>query len=153
MKHFGVSAKLTLNKRGYYPKGGGEVKVDISPARSLESFSLLKRGQLLRIRGIAHVAKLPGHLGKSMVEGAKKRLAIGGVSNTVPVEIEYKNDNSIGAGSGIVLWAELEGGGIIGGSAVGKKGFDAVRVGEEAAGEVLRGLDGGGCIDEVGIST
>ncbi|THV08050.1 RNA 3'-terminal phosphate cyclase [Dendrothele bispora CBS 962.96] len=150
-KHFGVSAELEIYRRGYYPKGGGEIRVNVTPVKSLQSFSLLERGQVVRVRGIAHLAKLPGHLGQSMVEGAKKRLATGGIADTIPIEIEYKreeNDNAVGAGSGIVLWAELDSGGIIGGSAVGRKGLDATQVGEEAAKEVLKGLEAGGCTDE-----
>ncbi|KAJ2916055.1 hypothetical protein MD484_g4392, partial [Candolleomyces efflorescens] len=54
----------------------------------------------------------------------------------------------VAGGSGIVLWAELEGGGYIGGSAVGRKGVNPEAVGKEAANELIKGLDNGGCVDE-----
>ncbi|KAJ4488318.1 RNA 3'-terminal phosphate cyclase [Lentinula aciculospora] len=104
--------------------------------------------------GIAHFAKLPGHIGSRIVAGATKVLSarLAGISNgTIPVDIQNRresNDNTVGAGSGVVLWAELEGGGIIGGSAVGNKAIDASLLGEEAAQDLLRGLDAGGCVDE-----
>lgn len=90
-----------------------------------------------------------------MVEGATQSLSekLPGVSDgTIEVLIESRrerNDNTVGAGSGIVLWAELDGGGIIGGSAVGNKKIDASALGKKAAQDLLRGLNAGGCVDEV----
>jgi len=37
----------------------------------------------------------------------------------------------------------------VGGSAVGRKGVDPTITGEEAARELIKGLDNGGCVDEV----
>ncbi|KAF8919535.1 RNA 3'-terminal phosphate cyclase domain-containing protein [Mucidula mucida] len=151
--HFGVSVNLDIKKRGYFPKGGGEVFVQVSPTSgTLNAIRLMDRGKVKAIRGIAHLAGLPGHIGPSMVEGAKEYLvAESSELKDVPIEIESKrerNDNTFGAGSGIVLWAELEGGGIIGGSALGKKGLEASAVGRAAAEELLRGLNADGCVDE-----
>ncbi|KAK0197479.1 RNA 3'-terminal phosphate cyclase domain-containing protein [Armillaria mellea] len=151
-KHFGIDAALEIKRRGYYPKGGGEVHVQVSPvADKIRAFTLVERGGVKAIRGIAHLAGLPGHIGKGMVEGAKRSLAGNSDLHDVPVEIESKrerNDNTVGAGSGIVLWAELEGGGIIGGDALGRKGLDAQAVGRLAAESLIRGLSAGGCVDE-----
>ncbi|KAJ7090182.1 RNA 3'-terminal phosphate cyclase domain-containing protein [Mycena belliarum] len=157
-RHFGLNFTLDVRKRGYFPKGGGEVHVTVFPGADgakLKSASVMERGAVTRIGGTAHIAGLPAHLGRTMAGSAAKRLAECGfgpdASVPVPVEIESKrekNENTVGAGSGIVLWAELEGGGIIGGSAVGRKGADATTVGEEAANELIKGLEAGGCVDE-----
>lgn len=51
-KHFGIMAELKLKRRGYFPKGGGEVLVNVTPsAQSLQNFSLLERGEVCRIKG------------------------------------------------------------------------------------------------------
>ncbi|KAJ3741977.1 RNA 3'-terminal phosphate cyclase domain-containing protein [Lentinula detonsa] len=154
-RFFGIRTELQVNRRGYYPKGGGEVLFSVTPlSQCLKSFGLLERGNVRCIKGIAHFAKLPGHIGPSMVDGAKKLLSVRlaeDSSSSIPIEIQSRrerNDNTVGAGSGVVLWAELEGGGIIGGSAVGTKGIDASLLGEKAAQDLLRGLDAGGCVDE-----
>ncbi|KAJ4501743.1 RNA 3'-terminal phosphate cyclase domain-containing protein [Lentinula lateritia] len=152
-RHFGITADLQVKRRGYFPKGGGEVVVSVTPlAQRLKSFSLLERGNVRCIKGIAHFAKLPGHIGPSIVEGATKVLSTGlAEMSNIPIEIQSqreRNENTVGAGSGVVLWAELEGGGIIGGSAVGNKGTDASLLGEKAAQDLLRGLNAGGCVDE-----
>lgn len=52
-RHFGIMAELRLNRRGYFPKGGGEVVVTVNPStQSLQSFSLLDRGEVRCIKGI-----------------------------------------------------------------------------------------------------
>ncbi|KAJ6547184.1 RNA 3'-terminal phosphate cyclase domain-containing protein [Mycena capillaripes] len=157
-RHFGLKVDVDVRRRGYFPKGGGEVHVTVSPGvdgAKLTAASVLERGAVTRIGGIAHLAGLPAHLGKTMADSAIARLAESGfgpdAAVPVPVEIESrreKNENTIGGGSGIVLWAELAGGGIIGGSAVGNKNKTAVAVGEEAANELIKGLEAGGCVDE-----
>ncbi|KAE9407102.1 RNA 3'-terminal phosphate cyclase [Gymnopus androsaceus JB14] len=154
-RHLGITAELQVKRRGYFPKGGGEVLVTVTPlAQSLRSFSLLDRGEIRCIKGIAHFAGLPGHFGPSMVEGATTYLSenlVGVSDGTIPVEIESRrerNDNTVGAGSGVVLWAEVDGGGIIGGSAVGNKKIDPSVLGKNAAQDLLRGLNAGGCVDE-----
>ncbi|KAF7338594.1 RNA 3'-terminal phosphate cyclase [Mycena venus] len=157
-RHFGLKVDVDVRRRGYFPRGGGEVHVTVFPGvdgAKLTAASVLERGAVTRIGGIAHVAGLPAHLGKAMADSAIARLAAAGFAPDAPVPVSVeiastreKNENTIGAGSGIVLWAELAGGGMIGGSAVGSKQKDAVTVGEEAANELIKGLEAGGCVDE-----
>lgn len=151
-RQFGLNAELEIKKRGYFPKGGGEIVLTVTATdQFLNSFTLLERGAVKKIAGIAHLAGLPSTLGKEMVEGASRRLHSITTESGCVVDIRSKreqNRNTVGAGSGIVLWAELEGGGIISGSAVGRKGADAIRVGEDAAEELIQGLKAGGCVDE-----
>lgn len=166
-RHFGLKNNISLeiNKRGYFPRGGGKVTSKITPLagpdQTLSSISLLERGNVRFIAGIAHYAGLPRAIGEGMVAGAEQRLARAGYGQQASASDQSKNVNvsiadrrepnglTTGAGSGIVLWAELEGGGIIGGSAVGTKGRSPEAVGEEAAAELLKGLEEGGCVDEV----
>ena len=125
---------------------------------------------MLSIRGIAHYADLPASIGTGMVQGALERLksaciiptdvtnpGTGADVNTLqdlPVEavqIECRREarsSTTGAGSGIVLWAELEGGALIGGSAVGRKGLDPASVGAQAVEELIASLESQGCVDE-----
>ncbi|KAF8163086.1 RNA 3'-terminal phosphate cyclase domain-containing protein [Crassisporium funariophilum] len=172
-KHCGVGeTSLHIAKRGYFPKGGGKVTLSVVPLsgdQKLRSFSLMERGKVLRVGGIAHYAGLPNVVGTGMVNGAKERLAMAGFvqgdnsrdsgatsqqlleHRDVPVLITSRREPrelTTGAGSGIVLWAELEGGGVIGGSAVGTKGLDPEKVGEQAVDELIKGLNEGGCVDE-----
>jgi RNA 3'-terminal phosphate cyclase (ATP) len=180
-RHFGVeNVNMNINKRGYFPRGGGEVSLSIVPFanQKLRPCRLMERGKVKWIAGVAHYAGLPTTVGKGMVAGATRCLAAAGFrqgnrmnqsnldipdtqhgstkeqreSNEIPVSISCMrepNNLTKGAGSGIVLWAELEGGGFIGGSAVGTKSVAPEKVGEEAATELIKGLEDGGCVDEV----
>lgn len=42
--------------RGYYPKGGGEVHLKISPIKNLTSIEMLHQGNIESISGWAYVA-------------------------------------------------------------------------------------------------
>ncbi|KAL1730111.1 RNA 3'-terminal phosphate cyclase domain-containing protein [Schizophyllum commune] len=149
---FGLDADLTIQRRGYYPKGGGRLEIVVRPvAGPLRPMTLLERGKVQRVRGIAHVAGVPRSLAEQMAQGARNVLQTHPELAGIDIDIECtreRKDNTAGAGSGIVLWAKLEGGGILGGSAVGKKGVSAASKGEEAAKELLKALDNGGCVDE-----
>lgn len=164
-KHFGLTedaVKIEVRKRGYFPKGGGEVVTTVKPLAQgdkLKSLKLVERGKVKRICGIAHYSRLPTAIGQDMIAGAMKVLVKAGYGRAsqegtleeVKVEIvdcREPNNVAVAAGSGIVLWAELECGGIIGGSAVGKKGIAAKDVGAEAAEMLVKGLENGGCVDE-----
>ncbi|KAL1683481.1 RNA 3'-terminal phosphate cyclase domain-containing protein [Schizophyllum commune] len=154
-KFFGLDADLTIQRRGYYPKGGGRLEATIRPvAGPLKPVRLLEHGKVQRVRGIAHVAGVPRSLAEQMARGAREVLQTHPELESVDIAIECtreRNDNTAGAGSGIVLWAELDGGGTLGGSAVGKKGASAASKGEEAARELLKAMNNGGCVDETAI--
>lgn len=47
---------LTMNRRGYFPKGGGEVIVDIKPKNSLSAVNLKNPGDPVSIFGWSYVA-------------------------------------------------------------------------------------------------
>lgn len=178
------SVELEIKKRGYYPKGGGEVNVRVqplAPGQKLRAVNLLERGRLVAIRGLAHYAGLPKVVGNGMYEGALKciqgkmeawapgtRLQItrdggdgkggtsasGGIGSDTQVEVDIevtreRNELTKGAGSGIVVWAEFENGVVMGGSAVGKKGLEPVEVGRSAVEELFKGIEAGGCVEEV----
>ncbi|KAF8803623.1 RTC domain-containing 1 [Phlegmacium glaucopus] len=172
-RHFGLDGvSLHIAKRGYFPKGGGKVSLNITPlcgTQKLQGFSLMDRGKVKRIAGITHFAGLPNVVAEGIIRGTRRKLAAAGYiggdesisaactsdllkeNRDVPIQIIRTREPpqlTTGAGSGIVLWAELEGGGIIGGSAVGSKGVDPEITGEQAADELVRGLNEGGCIDE-----
>lgn len=48
--------RAALFCRGYYPKGGGEVIVRVSPVKQLAPVTLTERGSVTRISGRAFVA-------------------------------------------------------------------------------------------------
>ena len=150
---FGIPSELDLRveKRGYFPRGGGKVCCSIPPITGpLPALTLTARGDVSVIRGEARVGGLPAHLAQKMVEGAKAELVRAGYGS-VPFEIaaiREKNEAAVASGGGILLWAETSTGCRIGGSALSEKKKESEDVGEEAAKELAANLQHGGCVDE-----
>ena len=152
-KYFGLAPTLEIVKRGYYPKGGGEVRVSIPSVHGpLPAVTLTARGQVIAVRGRAYVAGLPRGLADAMCAAATAVLADAGLGvaegQVAIASVRERPADAVGSGSGIVLWAETEDECVFGGSALGRKGVDPARVGREAAGELVRNLAHGGCVDE-----
>ncbi|KAI0822626.1 RNA 3'-terminal phosphate cyclase [Trametes gibbosa] len=150
-RHLGLQPILDIVKRGYYPKGGGEVHISIPPIRgALPAVTLTERGSVKAVRGRSYVAGLPKSLAESMRTAAAKALVESGLDGGV-IHIDAvreKPSDAFGSGSGIVLWAECEDGCVLAGSALGRKGVDASGVGRDAATELIANLAHGGCVDE-----
>ncbi|KAI0807299.1 RNA 3'-terminal phosphate cyclase [Fomes fomentarius] len=149
--HFGLAPQLQIVKRGYYPKGGGEVHLSIPPVTApIPPLTLTARGKVKFVHGRSYVAGLPKNLADSMRAAAVTVLEEFGIDKKhIKIEsVREKPADAIASGSGVVLWAETEDGCIIGGSAIGRKGTDPPSVGRTAARELTTNLAHGGCVDE-----
>ena len=142
---------MNVRKHGYYPKGGGEIEIEIhSVTKPIPAIELLDRGDLVRVEGKAFAAGLPKAVAVGMRDAASSFLQRKGIDPSI-ISIEAVRESpadAVGAGSGIVLWATTTNGCVLGGSSLGKKGIDTKDVGTEAAEELWRGLEKGGCVDE-----
>ncbi|CDO69035.1 hypothetical protein BN946_scf184834.g42 [Trametes cinnabarina] len=149
--HFGLRPTLNVIKRGYYPKGGGEVHVSIPHVRGpLPAVTLTARGPVKAVFGRSYVAGLPKGLAESMRSAAKELLVESGLdSDIIKIDaLRERPSDAVGSGSGIVLWAEMEDGCLMAGSALGRKGTESSKVGRDAARELTANLAHGGCVDE-----
>jgi RNA 3'-terminal phosphate cyclase (ATP) len=130
----GVTAKIEVLQRGYYPRGGGEVTVAVEPTPLLHPMTLDTPGDLLDTRVLAHVANLPVHIVQRMAKSALTELS---PVATPTVELEaLGRDRAIGPGGAIVSIAQLEHT-RLGASAVAERGVPAERLGA-ASGRLLR---------------
>ena len=156
-RHYNIHPKLKILKRGYYPRGGGLITFSVPPlppGATLPSITVTERGGITRIYGRSYVAgTLPFRLATGMSNAAKTRLTSQLGLNPKMISIETIKDDAKdvgnnGSGSGIVLWAETGTGCELGGSGLGSKGTDAAAVGIDAADELIKAIEGGGCVDE-----
>ncbi len=136
----GFSAEVEILARGYYPKGGGKVKVKVKPVKKLKGMALLQRGKFLGVRGIAHASNLPRHVIEREAKAASELLA----EYNPEIALEERRDFS--TGTGIALWAMYENT-RLGASALGERGKPAEQVGEEAARALLVEIESGACVD------
>jgi len=157
LAEIGPQVEARLVRRGFYPKGGGEVRVEVRPAGTTQSFSWLNRGPLLGIRGRSYSQSLPAHIAERMRDAAVNVLREEGHRPGVEIEVVERGcgtqtgrrlrEACVGGvheprpqpseGCGIFLWAECEGGRRFAGSALGRRGKRAEEVGREAAHALL----------------
>jgi len=133
----GVNAEIKILRRGFYPKGGGLVEVQVKPVDFLSPIKLEEFTEIKEIRGISYCSNLPSHVAVRQAESAKHVLRKAGYEN-VEIEIDTKTP-SPGRGSGIVLWAITDTG-IVGGDSIGERGKRAEIVGQEAAERLIKAL-------------
>ncbi len=149
-----VSVKVL--KRGYFPKGGGEVVVNVKPLVS--SFSAARplvldsKGKLLFVRGVSHASLSLSDKRVAERQASAARITLGGLG--VPVIIDSSYSRSDSPGSGVVLWAVFDSGDdlfprIVGADALGERSLRAEVVGERAAKRLLEVVSSGAVVDEL----
>jgi RNA 3'-terminal phosphate cyclase (ATP)/RNA 3'-terminal phosphate cyclase (GTP) len=140
----GGRVSLHVVRRGYFPRGGGEVRVEVEPGARLRPLVLETQGALSEVRGIAHVSNLPAHITARMVRAAQEALP------PVPApHIEQQLlawPQAIGQGGAIVLWAHC-GNGVLGSAATAQRGVPAERLGEEAGCALRAEIESGATLD------
>ncbi|MCD4840575.1 MAG: RNA 3'-terminal phosphate cyclase [Methanosarcinales archaeon] len=149
----GLKCNIRLQRRGYYPRGGGRVTAIIHPS-ALRAVELDKEKETdtkkedekekekekepFTVSGISHSSNLPPHVMQRQADAATAALEKAGYSSS----IDTWAANSPSTGSGITLWY-----GYTGGSALGKQGLPAEKVGKAAAGEIITELDSWAVVD------
>lgn len=63
LRRMGARVSIEMIRAGFYPAGGGEVRVRVAPAAPLARLDLIERGRLLRVYGRALLGNLPEHIG------------------------------------------------------------------------------------------
>jgi len=123
----GVTARLRVDRWGFYPRGGGRVVVEVNGDADLHAVTLLFRGGSPEVCGVSAVANLPRKIAERQGDRALQRLR--GEGRTA--EIALVEAEAPGAGSFLMLVAETAG--IPAGfSALGERGKPAQRVADEA---------------------
>jgi RNA 3'-phosphate cyclase len=137
----GIKTKLEIIRRGYYPKGGGEVTLKIEPIRTENILlNLSSRKKLKSIEGLVFCSNLPEHIPKRIKHTVLESL----VSYKPKIAEEYSHAYS--EGTGIVLWATYENT-ILGASCIGEKGLPAETVAQNAVEELLQEINSGATLD------
>lgn len=135
LARMGLSAKVELVRRGFYPAGGGQLRVAISPAAELQDFTLLERGQPLRKEARVIVAKLPENVAER--EAGTLRARLGWKEQAVQIE---QDTTSRGPGNAVLITLAFENVTEVIVS-FGQRGKRAEQVAEEAAAECLAYLE------------
>lgn len=125
----GYDCSIRLARRGYYPRGCGGVEAVITPAKL--KIIKFENNVCAFVEGISHSSRLPAHVAQRQASAAQKLLQQEGYDTHITLEAKEEPST----GSGLTLWC-----GCAGGSALGKPGLSAEKVGILAAGAVLAEL-------------
>ncbi len=141
LSSFGANVRLDILRRGYYPRGQGEVLLQVVPAKLQASHleSLDSDGKALtKVHGVSHCSNLPEGVAVRQAESAEQALSQAGFM----AQIDHEARHLPSLGSGITLWS-----GYKGSSCLGKKGFAAEKVGRIAAEEMIEELRSPASVD------
>jgi len=139
----GVDARVECLRRGYYPRGGGEITCTLRRA-ALRPVELTAPGPLASIDAFTHVGNLPEHIAQRMAAAAAARLRE--VAELRVHASVLGPDAAQGAGGAIVLRART-GASVLGAARVAERGVSAERLGDEAGSELLACLASGAALD------
>ncbi|MCP4901421.1 MAG: RNA 3'-terminal phosphate cyclase [bacterium] len=109
----GGKATATLNRAGFYPRGGGRAVVNIEPCDKLTPTDLLNRGALRRISVNAMVAGLPRHIAQREIATVTRNVSVSpgdhrlveldeswGPGNAVTIVVEHDSITEVFTGFG-----------------------------------------------------
>ncbi|MHA2611751.1 MAG: RNA 3'-terminal phosphate cyclase [bacterium JZ-2024 1] len=134
--HYKVEAEIL--RHGFYPVGGGRVRVYLEPLTFMEALDFRERGEIrcFRVLSVVSEALRKRKVGERMVETATKQLER---FSPIPIfsRMEYVEADS--PGCGIVVWAECEKS-ILGADGIGELGKPAEKVASEATQILLEDL-------------
>jgi len=105
-----ATIKVNLEKRGYYPKGGGRMAFIIKPKFSIDTLKeappvmLVGQGKLVQIKGVSHAS---ADLGDARVAERQAQTAQAMLTKRFdcPVQITSEYQKTLSTGSGMTLWA------------------------------------------------
>jgi len=139
----GARVEISLERHGFYPAGGGRVRLEVSPPASggLQPIDLFERGEPVRRRARAVVANLPRTVGEREVQQVQRRL---GWSDD---ELQVDEVASDGPGNALFLEVQCEHLTEVF-TGFGEKGVRSERVADQAVWSLRRYLEAGVPVDE-----
>lgn len=151
LNRWGISARLQLNAWGWYPRGGGEIVLHVTGRGGMTlpmaGFTLLERGTLQAVRGLAVVTELPSHIPQRMANRAENLLREAESLQGVPtMKVQPLRAKGVVPGAGIFLTAEYEQT-RAGFGALGRIGLPAERVAQMAVEEFLQFHESGAAVE------
>ena len=136
LRSMGFQGSLSVQREGFYPKGGGLVTAEFDPVEGLKPLKAHGR-DVSYVRGDSLCGRLPGHVAERQARAAESRLEEASLGCDINVRVLSGVDSPLSPGSVICLWVSKSPGVFIGSSSLGERGKPAERVGEEAAGALL----------------
>jgi len=146
LTRMGLEASLTIEKYGYYPKGMGEISLEVKPCPKLNSLKIEEFGKIEESLGVSVCTFLADRkVAERQAKAAKELLKASGYE----ADIQVVNDmsNPLQKGSSLVIWTKTDKGAVLGADAIGELGKPSEAVGREAAENFLKEVESKATVD------
>ena len=112
VNQMGPTVSAAISQYGFFPAGGGQFRVQVTPCETLRGFDLLSRGKIVRKSATALLSNLPEHIGSRELKVIARKLELKrdncqvknvnahGPGNVVHVECESEHVTEIFTGFG-----------------------------------------------------
>ena len=142
LDRMGISIRVDVRKHGFYPRGGGKVKVRIQPNLNLRELKLTKRGKLDRIDiwSISSRNLKEKKVAERQVKSFREILNERGHEHSVYVD-------TLSTGTSIHAHAHYRNT-KLGADSLGEKGRPAEEIGRECAYLLKEQMNSGACMDK-----
>jgi len=145
LNKIGACLELKTLNHGYYPKGGGVVRINSDPAKRLNSWNCESRGEIKTLCVDSVCGNLPKDIAKRQGDSAIREFQ--SKYPKTKAYMVYKGVESLSPGSSCTCYAICENS-ILGSSSLGERGLKAETVGQEASEELMKSLERGACLDK-----
>ena len=141
VKGLGANVSIELGRRGFFPKGGGEVRVLVEPSGGIKPFAPEGNQPKPLVHGIIVNSGLP----EGIIDRTRKSLlqAMRGV-RLGKIDVDHVESPSQGISA--TVWCERRGG-ALGSSGVGSRGYSAEDLGRDTAMPLVHALQAGADVD------
>jgi RNA 3'-terminal phosphate cyclase (ATP) len=137
LARLGVSVTPQLRAWGWYPAGGGEIALDVTPLEQLQA-QAFPPVPVTAVSGVAAVTNLPAHIPQRMARRAHNLLQ----QQDLRASVDPVRARGAGPGAGIILWVPQAGF-----SSLGRIGLPADQVAETAVAQLLAFMDNKAAVD------
>lgn len=134
LRGLGANITLEVERRGFFPEGGGAVRLTVEPGGSLKPLAPTGGQPKPTVEGEIAVSKITPD-----VADRTRRAIVRRLQGQPLREVRIDLVEAAGPGMSATVWAPRRAG-AVGGSDVGKRGYPAERLGEEAASTLARAL-------------
>lgn len=150
---FAEKIELKILKRGYFPKGGGEIELKIIPkfknyqevSQKISLLQLIPQGKLLEIKGMINLsAELKE---KQVAERIRKATEPLLRRYKVPINIKIEYSPSLSIGGEVLLWAQFDNEVILGSDVLLEPRKTSEDIGKEVTEKLMKEIDSGAAVD------
>ena len=153
LRMIGIKISLSIESYGFYPKGGGEIRVEVFPTEEINPLRIKERGEISYLIGSSGVGNLPLTIAERQKNAATKKIVESGIN--IPIKIDLLDCPTPGQGTflfirpvtKLIAKPEIEIS-LAGFWALGHRGKRAEEVGEEAASKFINYYHGGAVFDK-----